>query len=193
MQFKIEPALLRSCAPAMSNEETRYYLNGVHIFEKDGRLVYEATNGHMLVRITSFLEQENDLTGLNIIIPDFFVKELGKPSFLRGFGVIGLEWVDAVVEAQTISIEMPEGIASNKLIDGTFPESDKVFPAHRKGVNATPDLALNLEYVGKIAKSAKAFDNFCAQIAINDNTGPIYLSQKSERGEWEALLMPMRA
>lgn len=192
-QFKLQPSLLRACAPAMSTEETRFYLKGVHVFERNGELIYEATNGHFLIRITSSLEQDDDVNGLNIIIPDFFVKELAKPSFLKGFGVIGEEWIDAVVEAQTLSIEMPDGIASNKLVDGTFPNIDAVMPSHKKGINASPDMGLNLEYLAKIGKSAKIFDSYVSNIAINDNSGPIYFEKIAERGKWEAVLMPARA
>lgn len=191
--LKLQPTLLRACAPAMSTEETRYYMKGVHVAVKDGKTIYEATNGHFLIRCTSLLEQEPDADGLDIIIPDFFVKELSKPAFLKGFGVIGELFVDAVVEAQTISVEMPEGIASNKLIDGTFPNVELVMPKHTKGINATPDFALNLEYLSKISKSAKAFESYVSHIAINDNTSPVYFEKHGDLGRWEAALMPTRA
>lgn len=191
--LKLMPQMLKVCAPAMSTEQTRYYLMGVHVFEKNGDIVYEATNGHFLIRCTSMLEQDDDLKGLDIIIPDFFVKEISKPSFLKGFGVIGELYLDATIEAQTISVEMPGGVASNKLVDGTFPSIDAVMPSHQKGVKACADFALNLEYLSKIGKSAKAFDGFTAHLAINDNSGPIYFEKIGELGKWQAALMPVRA
>lgn len=191
--FRLQPALLRSCAPAMSTEETRYYLKGVHVYEKDGDLVYEATNGHIVVRIESNLEQEGDCIGLNVIIPDFFVKEIAKPSFLKGFGVIGQEYVDAVIDGQTIILELPDGTASNKLVDGTFPDVESVMPTHRKGLEAVDDIVFNLEYFSRLSKSAKAFDSFSAHMAICSNDGPSYFEKIGERGHWQAAIMPMRA
>jgi DNA polymerase III sliding clamp (beta) subunit (PCNA family) len=191
--FKIQPALLKSCQPMMSNDKTRYYLNGVHLFEKgDGTLVYEATNGHAACRISSNLEQNDDISGVNIIIPAHFVKELSKPSFLKGFGVIGDEYIEATLDGKTITIEMPEGTASSKLIDGTFPDIDRVIPSHKIGINELPNLALNLETLAKIASSAKAFESASAYIAINDNTTPVYFRKDGDRGTWEGLLMQTR-
>ena len=190
--FRLQPSLLRSCAPAMSTEETRYYLKGVHVFEKSGSLIYEATNGHMLIRVTASLEQEEDVAGLNVIIPDFFVKEIVKTSFLKGFGVIGLEYVDAVIDGQTIILEMPEGTASNKLVDGTFPDCDNVMPKHTKGLNAIEDISFNLEYMARLAKSAKCFGDYTAHMAIQDASGVSYFEKTGERGLWQAALMPVR-
>lgn len=190
---KLQPSLLKSCAPAMSTEETRYYLKGVHVFERDGNIIYEATNGYFLIRCTATLEQDEDLSGLDIIIPDFFVKEISKPSFLRGFGCIGIEYVDAVIDGQTISIEMPDGVASNKLIDGTFPNLDQVFPEKKIGVNALDVLGFNLNYLGKLSVSAKAFDGtFTSQVSASANDSPFYFKKIGERGVWEAVLMPVR-
>lgn len=193
MQFKLQPSMLKSCAPAMSTEETRYYLMGVHVFERNGQMIYEATNGHILVRCTATLEQENDFSGLNIIIPDFLVKELSKPSFLKGFGCIGGEYVDAVLDGCMLNIEMPNGIASNKIIDGTYPDTDNVFPQKKSGVNEMADLGFNTEYLSRIAKSAKAFNgSFICKVSATDASSPVYFTQNGDRGEWEALLMPCR-
>lgn len=190
--FRLQPSLLRSCAPAMSTEETRYYLKGVHVFEKNGSLIYEATNGHILIRITASLEQENDCSGINIIIPDFFVKEIVKPSFLKGFGIIGMEYVDAVIDGQTIILELPEGTASNKLVDGTFHDCESVMPKHRKGLNATEDISFNLEYMAHLAKSAKCFEGYNAHLAIQDACAPTYFEKHGDRGHWQGVIMPVR-
>ena len=194
--FKLEPHLLRACAPAMSTDETRYYLNGVHVFESDGKMIYEATNGHILIRVESVNEQEDEnIEGIDIIIPDFFVKEISKPKFLKGFGCIGLEWVDAVIDCQTINIEMPNGVVSNKLIDGTFPETDKVIPKKGSCRDLTFDsIGLNLGYLSKIDKSIKAMGMTVAETVFgNDNKSAVRFDAYSpEKGRWTALQMPAR-
>lgn len=192
ISFELEPKLLRACAPAMSREKSRPQLNGVHIFERNGSLVYEATNGIFLVRIKSNHEQIEDIAGLNIIIPDFFVKELGKTSFLKGFGCIGLEWVHAFVEGQSIKIEMPEGVATKKLIEGKFPDTAPLFPTKRSCKDLDFDaIGANFEYAGAIAKSLRQFSGSSStEIRLSDKNGPIHMSLRNEIGDWEALLMP---
>lgn len=190
--FNIEPHLLRVCAPAMSNEESRYYLKGVHIFERDGKVIYEATNGHFLIRVTSDMEQGEECKGLDIILSDFMVNTLDASKFLKGFGAIGVDYVPAIVEAQTIHVEMPDGIATNKLVEGTFPQTDHIIPRHRRGVKDCPILALNMEYFSKIAKSAKDFHSNNVEIAISENIGPVYFYQRGDQATWEAVLMPVR-
>lgn len=194
MDFKIEPHFLKACAPAMSTEQTRYYLMGVHIFERDGKIIYEATNGHLLIRCTSNRKQDSDLKGLNMIVPDFLVKEVSKKAFLSGFGCIGQEFVDSVVDGQSILLEMPDGTVSRKLIDGTYPQADLVFPSKRTGVSEMPDLGFNLSYMADIQKSLKSFTGtLTANFSIAENSAPLYMTNKtSEYGVWEAVLMPVR-
>ena len=192
-EFHLEPKLLRSCMHAMSKEKTRPYLMGVHVAEKGGSLVYEATDGHALVRITSELPQDNDLTGIDIIIPDFFVLELAKPSFLKGFGVVGIEFVPAVLHGKTVSVEMPNGLATQKLVEGDFPTTDAIFPKRREGTNALDSLGVNLSYVSAISKSAKAFSSYAVAIAVTAQDAPLYFRALGGPGKWEALLMPLRA
>lgn len=193
-QFNIEPKILKSCVPAMSKEESRSYLMGIHIFEKDGSLVYEATNGHLLISVVSKLEQEENITGLNIIVPDFLVKELSKPAFLKGFNCVGVEYLTAVVEAQTISIEMPGGIFSKKLIDYDYPDTSKLAPKNPTCRELDFDtIGLNVKYMADIEKSLKALGSSKAKISFGGNTEAVsFNNNDNEIGEWKALLMPLR-
>lgn len=192
--FKIEPALLRACAPAMSTEETRYYLMGVNILSKDGKVTYQATNGHILIKIETALEQDEDLEDFNIIVPASMVKQLTNKSFLKALGDENPQWHTAVISGQSLQIECLDGLYQQKLIDGTFPETDKVIPQ-----NATfsgkdfSELGFNLSYMSFISKSLKAFSgNHTAAFAPTDNTGPATFKATCERGEYIAVLMPVR-
>lgn len=192
-EFHIEPRMLRACIPAMSKEKSREYLCCVHITERAGRLVYEATNGHFLVRAQSALEQETDCKGLNVMVPDFFAKELAKPAFLKGYGVIGEEYLVAVIEGQTISLEMPKGIASNRLVEGEYPDISAIMPRHRRGTVANDILGLDMGMMSAISASATAFHSFQTEIAIGEGVrAPIYFRQDWEGAVWEAVLMPVR-
>jgi DNA polymerase-3 subunit beta len=109
----------------MSTEETRYYLNGIylHAAEREGVQVLRAvaTDGHRLARFEMPLpEGAGDMPG--IIIPRKLIGELRK-------------LVDEA--ADTIAISLSEAkikfafdhvILTSKLIDGTFPDYQRVIP-----------------------------------------------------------------
>ncbi|MDX2104697.1 MAG: DNA polymerase III subunit beta [Alphaproteobacteria bacterium] len=110
---------------AISTEETRYYLNGiyVHATRMDDRPVLRAvaTDGHRLARV----EQEcpDGATGMpGVIVPRKTVQELRKL----------LDEVD-----QPVAISLSETrirfafgavVLTSKLIDGTFPDYERVIP-----------------------------------------------------------------
>jgi DNA polymerase III sliding clamp (beta) subunit (PCNA family) len=191
MHFQIEPKLLRACAPAMGNEEIRYYLCGVHVFERNGEVFYEATDGHRLIRVKSHVEQQEDVTGLNIIVPAFFVKNVSSKKFVNEYGLDDLQWVDAVVDAQTLRLEFLNGVVSTKLIDGTFPNADAVIPEKTGGLDA-PEIGFNLKYMADFAKSLKELSQPDAAWSFTDASGPCVLKKNTEFGEWLGVLMPTR-
>ncbi|WP_152046697.1 DNA polymerase III subunit beta [Aureimonas psammosilenae] len=110
---------------AISTEETRYYLNGIflHTLESVGelRLRAVATDGHRLARAE--IAAPNGSEGMpGIIIPRKTVGELQK--------LLG----DA---EDTISVELSDSkirftigpvVLTSKLIDGTFPDYQRVIP-----------------------------------------------------------------
>lgn len=126
-EFALPPArLLRvwtDCGFAISTEETRYYLNGVFFHAVEGRLVTVATDGHRLSRLAQ--DAIGAVEGMpGIIVPrktvDLF-KDLA-------------EWTR---EGEDIAIRLDENkiefaatgfTLSSKLIDGTFPDYDRVIP-----------------------------------------------------------------
>ncbi len=112
---------------AISTEETRYYLNGifVHTVENKGELKLRAvaTDGHRLARAD--IEAPAGSEGMpGIIIPRKTVSELQKlldnPDV-----VVTVEVSDAKIRLTIASI-----IMTSKLIDGTFPDYQRVIPAN---------------------------------------------------------------
>ena len=110
---------------AISTEETRYYLNGIylHAVENDGhkRLRAVATDGHRLARVEEDLpEGAGSMPG--VIIPRKTVGELRKLLDEESGSVeIGLS--DTRIQFTVGAITL-----TSKLIDGTFPEYDRVIP-----------------------------------------------------------------
>ncbi|HEY6434506.1 MAG TPA: DNA polymerase III subunit beta [Acetobacteraceae bacterium] len=110
---------------AISTEETRYYLNGIflHAAESDGTRVLRtvATDGHRLARVEEPLpEGAGQMPG--VIIPRKTVAELRK-LLEEVSGNVELGLSDTRVQFHVESV-----LLTSKLIDGTFPEYERVIP-----------------------------------------------------------------
>ena len=110
---------------AISTEETRYYLNGIffHTLEDAGKLKLRAvaTDGHRLARAE--MEAPAGSEGMpGIIIPRKTVSELQK--------LVDVPDMKATVELSDTKIRFTLGsvILTSKLIDGTFPDYQRVIP-----------------------------------------------------------------
>jgi len=110
---------------AISNEETRYYLNGIylHALEDDGQQVLRAvaTDGHRLARSqVSAPSGSSEMPG--IIVPRKAVAEIQRV----------VEDPDAaiMIELSDAKIRISAGpvVMTSKLIDGTFPDYNRVIP-----------------------------------------------------------------
>lgn len=110
---------------AISTEETRYYLNGIffHTVEDEGSLVFRAvaTDGHRLARVQC--EAPSGSEGMpGIIVPRKAVGEIQRL----------VEDPDASVSVEVsdtkIRLSVGDVILTSKLIDGTFPDYNRVIP-----------------------------------------------------------------
>jgi DNA polymerase-3 subunit beta len=111
---------------AISTEETRYYLNGIylHIIQDDGnaaQLCAVATDGHRLAKTHCPAPQgSHDMPG--IIVPRKAVSEIQR--LISDFDDdIAIELSDAKIKFSFGDITF-----TSKLIDGTFPDYERVIP-----------------------------------------------------------------
>jgi DNA polymerase-3 subunit beta len=110
---------------AISTEETRYYLNGIylHVADSEGTRVLRAvaTDGHRLARVEEPLpEGAGGMPG--VIIPRKTINELRK-LLDEVSGGVELALSDTRIQFHVDSI-----LLTSKLIDGTFPEYERVIP-----------------------------------------------------------------
>jgi DNA polymerase III subunit beta len=110
---------------AISTEETRYYLNGIflHAAETEGTPVLRAvaTDGHRLARVEVPLP-EGAAAMPGVIVPRKTVNELRKLlDEVSGS-------VDLGLSDTRIQFHLDNVLLTSKLIDGTFPEYDRVIP-----------------------------------------------------------------
>ncbi len=110
---------------AISTEETRYYLNGiyVHAAESEGAPVLRAvaTDGHRLARVEEPLPE--GAAGMpGVIVPRKTVAELRK--LIEDVS----DEIEIALSETRIQFRAGALTLTSKLIDGTFPEYDRVIP-----------------------------------------------------------------
>ena len=110
---------------AISTEETRYYLNGIYLHaveSPEGRVLRAvATDGHRLARVELDLpEGASRIPG--VIVPRKTVTELRK-LLDEVSGAI-----DVALSETRIQFKLGTVTLTSKLIDGTFPEYERVIP-----------------------------------------------------------------
>lgn len=116
---------------AISTEETRYYLNGVYLHTRaaDQVLCAVATDGHRLARFdTAMPDGAAGIPG--VIVPRKAVLELRKlADDADGAVTIG-------VSRTKIRFALGRVVLTSKLIDGTFPEYERVIPTQNDKIMA---------------------------------------------------------
>jgi DNA polymerase-3 subunit beta len=124
-RFELPAAALREIIEktrfAISSEETRYYLMGIFFHVIDEQLRAAATDGHRLARVT--IARPDGAEGMpDVIVPRKAVAELYRL----------LEELEGTVEISLSPTKIRFGLGSailtSKLIDGTFPDYNRVIP-----------------------------------------------------------------
>ncbi len=132
---------------AISTEETRYYLNGIHLHARatpePAVLCAVATDGHRLARFEAELP-EGAAAIPGVIVPRKAVLELRKL----------LEGVDGAVQVALgrtkVRFAVGRVTLTSKLIDGSFPDYERVIPTHNDKI-MTVDSKRFSEAVDRVA------------------------------------------
>ncbi len=141
---------------AVSQEETRYYLNGIYIHEKkeensnNAVLRAAATDGHRLACAEVPLPQgASDMPG--VIIPKKTVGEVQKLVAELA------QDVEVSLSPTKIRFKAAEVILTSKLIDGTYPDYERVIPSgNDKFVEVDADvLASAVDCVAVISEKSR--------------------------------------
>ena len=113
--------LLDETSFAMASQDVRYYLNGLLLEREANKLRAVATDGHRLalgeITTSETADEKN-----SVIVPRKAILELGRL----------LSDIDAEVKLafsqQQIKVELPDLHFTSKLIDGQFPNYERVLP-----------------------------------------------------------------
>ncbi len=112
--------LIKKTSFAMGNQDWRHYLNGLYISISDGQITAVSTDAHRLAVANIPIHSDHSFSG---IIPRKSINEMAK--FLSD------QSGDAELKINDASLELMVGnlIFKSKLIDGQFPDYQKVIPS----------------------------------------------------------------
>lgn len=174
--------LLKAALVCASNEETRYYLRGVHL-ATSGHLV--TTDGHRM-----FVARLNDRPAVDVIVPYDAVAAALKLAGAR------------VKEIEVELLANRIGQIQYTPVDGTFPDWRRVVPTGEETPSTKPGandgaehVHFNHRYVGDFEKMA---DILCGKSTLGQSMlHPRSASHPAlvtfgERADCFAVLMPMR-
>lgn len=140
---KILENMFRKTIFSVSNDETRYVLNGLYLLFKDGKLIVVATDGRRL----SFMEQEIAEKKINkgIIVPSKTIHELIKLFA----GVDDKEDIKIQILDNQAAFKFNDTAVFSRLVEGNFPNYEQVIPK-----SSSHKLTLNTEELLGVTKRA---------------------------------------
>lgn len=102
--------------PSISNEETRYYLQGVYLHSHEGTARAVSTDGHRLALVDSAVEAVFP----SVILPR---KTVGLVKGLLDEGSVTVSASDTKVR-----FDFGHSVVVSKVIDGTYPDYSRIIP-----------------------------------------------------------------
>ena len=180
--FKIAAASLRNMIAktifAISNEESRYTLNGALLVLKAESMAMVATDGHRLAHIEKLGETLEGVTGeKKTLIPRKALSELW--SLLNTTEVESLEFAD---DEQTLFFRVGGRVLTSRKLTGQLPNYEAVLPRDNKKfvIVRSEDLMAAIQRVAQFA------DERSGAIKIRLETNELKLSSSStDSGESE--------
>jgi DNA polymerase III subunit beta len=166
---------------AMSNEETRYNLNGIYMHVKNNEFAGVATDGHRLSIASVPLKGNSDDFG--VIVPRKSISELLKIAKDTKYSQSDLQ---IFLSSTKIKFVCNNLVMISKLIDGVFPEYSSFIPQDNdnKLTVSTKLLASAIDRVATVT-----VDKFRAvKLSINDKTMEITASGEAKGAASENLV-----
>jgi len=176
MKLKVSKIMLESALIFSAKNDIRYYLNGV-CFKPGG--VFASTDGHRLF----YGQHENDNKD------EIIVSNIKSPT---------KKYHEAVFDTETGIVDFNDdsgvkvGVSSFTVVDGRFPDVERILPKSFQPVDA---IAFNAGYLASIEKAAKFFNNRWQNVKIqfSGESSASVCELRSPSGEvGKIVIMPMR-
>jgi DNA polymerase-3 subunit beta len=162
---------------AISDDETRYFMNGVYLEQDANGLVMVATDGRRLSYINRVFEQSIP-SFTPVIIPAKFLTLLKKAG--TGDGEIYLS-----VSKTLIFARLGNQVMYSTLIKGQFPNYRRVIPAQQTNTCIVPTAEMN----EALKRVSLLVENKAKRIYIDIETGSITISsEESDFGQAQEII-----
>ncbi|MDR2451993.1 MAG: DNA polymerase III subunit beta [Candidatus Accumulibacter sp.] len=129
---------------SMATQDVRYYLNGLLLLLEGGELRAVATDGHRLAYASLTLNEQDLSTRQELILPRKTVLELNRLL------ADSEDPVQIDMMANQIRFQFGNIVLLSKLIDGKFPDYERVVPASLRNLVALNRVAL-LQSLNRVA------------------------------------------
>jgi DNA polymerase-3 subunit beta len=147
MKISINLNTLKSVAHAVGKEETRYYLQGVHLEAGKDGFTMVATNGHkLLCAFQPYGEHMPSDHMQSVIIPASLIAKIKikKKAY---------PWAELTVDGDNLTFDYMGETYGGKAIDGLFPDWRRVVPGTVSGETAQ----FNGDYIATLQKAGNVF------------------------------------
>jgi DNA polymerase-3 subunit beta len=120
-QFSVKnfKEMVKQTVFAVSDDENRFYMNGIFLEKREGKLIMVATDGRRLAYISKEADQINDFNG--VIVPPKILNIITKRA--GDEGMIEISITDKIIFVRFGSYSL-----SSVLFEGQFPNYRKVIP-----------------------------------------------------------------
>ena len=108
---------------AMAYQDARHFLNGLHLCTQNGKIVSVCTDGHRLAKYKSQVDGDENLS---IIIPRKAILEINR--ILNSFSDNKSTLIKYNYNSKIFNIHMNDYVIISKLIEGSYPNFNKVIP-----------------------------------------------------------------
>ncbi len=156
--------LIRKTSYAISQDETRYVLNGLYLLFEKGKVTAVATDGRRLALTEAEAEMDEDLKK-EVILPFKAVQELGRS--LEEEGEMTVELGD-----RNIKFKSAETTMISRLIEGRFPNYKQVIPP-TEGVKIKLP---RLDFLQVIRRASLITDEKSNSVKFNFQPGQVVVS-----------------
>lgn len=184
----------KNAALFASTDSTLQHLNSVHLVERDGVLIAEATDRYKLIQIKATEPGDDVPEGLDILVPLDAVKKLEqalRPKKAYDFAA------RLAVNSDTVTLHLADGLSLPLELNtgDRYLAIGPLFPGSvgtDNGGAARYDPAL-LKALASVADVRERVHNHNMVVHPSNGTKPTPVSYTSTRGTWaRALLMPTR-
>ena len=114
---------------AMAYQDARHFLNGMHLCNESNKIVSVCTDGHRLAKHTSNISISDDLS---LILPRKAVNEISR--VMSSFNNIKDVLAEFSFNNNTFMIKINDFLIKTKLIEGDYPNFNKVIPQQADNV-----------------------------------------------------------